>query len=116
MQQVLINSDVDCIKLSGDLSASNAENLQNELRRVLLQRRCPFLVADMTDVESLDSAGLMALVATLNLAQEHGKSFVLAGISPSIQIIFELTKLDQAFEVRDDLLLANSTNLIALAA
>jgi len=116
MQQVLANPNVDCVKLSGHFNASNSETLQSDLQQRLLASHCSVMVLDMSDVESLDSDALMALVTVLNLAQEHGKSFALAGISPAVQIILEMTKLDQAFEVRDDLLQVQPVTPVALAA
>ena len=116
MHQVLTTSNVDFVKFSGHINASSSEELQIELQQKLAKSPCSLLVADMSDVESLDSSGLMALVSALYVAQKHGKSFALAGISPSLQIIFELTKLDQAFEIRDDLLQIQAQPPIALAA
>ena len=49
----------------------------------------------------MDSAALMALVHGLRLAQSLGKRFSLCAVSPSIQIIFELTQLDRVFEIFD---------------
>ena len=56
----------------------------------------------MSQVEALDSAGLMLLVSTLTLAQRLGKRFSLFEISPSVRIIFELTQLDRVFEILED--------------
>lgn len=53
----------------------------------------------MAQVESIDSAGLMALVAALSLSQRLNKRFSLCAISHSVRIILELTQLDRAFEV-----------------
>jgi anti-anti-sigma factor len=60
------------------------------------------LLVDMSQVESLDSAGLLALVSTLTLAQQIDKQFALCHVSASIRIIFELTQLDRVFEIFED--------------
>jgi anti-sigma B factor antagonist len=54
---------------------------------------------DLEQVESLDSAGLMALVSGVKLAQRLGLSLSLSSVSPTLKIIFELTQLDKVFEI-----------------
>jgi anti-sigma B factor antagonist len=90
---------MNVLKPSGHINASNAEKFQQELSDLVTSTQCTSLMVDMGAVESLDSAGLMALVATLNQAQQMQKTFEICNIPPSIQIIFELTQLDQAFNI-----------------
>lgn len=89
------------IQPSGHISAANAAELQQQLAETISSQEYASLLVDMSKVESLDSAGLMALVSTLTLAQRLNKRFSLFGISPSVQIIFELTQLDRVFEILD---------------
>jgi anti-sigma B factor antagonist len=91
------NNVVIC--LQGHLNAANASNLQESLATAVLSEANATLLVDMSAVESLDSAGLMALVSTLSLAQRLDKRFGLCAVSPSIRIIFELTQLDRVFEI-----------------
>lgn len=58
-------------------------------------------LVDMTHVEFIDSAGRLALVKTLSLAQTHNCRLRICNLSPSIRIIFELTQLDRIFELVD---------------
>jgi anti-anti-sigma factor len=57
------------------------------------------MLVDLEQVESLDSAGLMALVYSLKLAQALDIRFSICSVSPSIRIILELTQLDRVFEI-----------------
>ena len=41
----------------------------------------------------------MALVSGLKLAQHLERRFGICSVSPSVQIVFELTQLDQVFEI-----------------
>ncbi|MEO1522564.1 MAG: STAS domain-containing protein [Cyanobacteria bacterium J06633_2] len=104
MNKKLLNSGVECARLSGHLNDLNAEELQQSLEQVLKNQHCSMLVADMTDVESLDSAGLVALISVLNVASENGKTFALANVPQSIQIILELSQVDQAVDVVDGII------------
>jgi anti-anti-sigma factor len=57
----------------------------------------------MSQVESLDSAGLIALVSALKQARQLQKRLCLFSVPPAIRILFELTQLDRAFEMVDEL-------------
>lgn len=87
---------------TGDISASNAESLQQQLAETVAAVEHSHLFVDMTGVKSLDSAGLMVFVSTLTLAQQLGKQLTLFGVSPAVRIVFELTQLDRVFEILDE--------------
>ncbi len=89
------------IQPSGQLNVATVPSLQQQLVEALSAHSCSSLSIDMSQVEALDSAGLMLLVSTLTLAQQLGKRFTLFGVSPSIRIIFELTQLDRVFNIQD---------------
>lgn len=98
MQNVLVPSKTT-IEPSGHLNASNAPALQRQLTAAVSSPGCSTLLVDLSQVESLDSAGLMALVSALTKAQQLDKRFSICCVSPSIRIIFELTQLDRVFEI-----------------
>ncbi|MGF1566638.1 MAG: STAS domain-containing protein [Nodosilinea sp.] len=91
------------VQAQGSLNASNAQDFQHRLTQQIHSDLSSGLMVDMSQVESLDSAGLISLVSALKLARQTGKRFCLCCVPPSIRIIFELTQLDRAFEVIDDL-------------
>ncbi|MDM9380909.1 STAS domain-containing protein [Chlorogloeopsis sp. ULAP01] len=99
MQAVLKNPKITVIRPQGSLNAANALEFERNLTAALTQNDNSFLLVDLEQVESLDSAGLMALVSALKLAQNLGQRFTLCSVSPSIRIIFELTQLDRVFEI-----------------
>lgn len=101
MQNVITCSQPVFIRPQGHLNASNATEFQYELIKAISSPESSALLVDMRQVESLDSAGLMALVSALSKAQHLNKRFTLCSVSPSIRIIFELTQLDQVFEIFD---------------
>ncbi|HEY9621635.1 MAG TPA: STAS domain-containing protein [Crinalium sp.] len=102
MQNVLTRSHNQTIQPCGHLNAANATDFQEELIASVSSEQNSALLVDMSQVESLDSAGLMALVSALTLAQQLGKRFSLCSVAPSIRIIFELTQLDRVFEIFDN--------------
>ncbi|BAY26231.1 anti-sigma-factor antagonist [Calothrix sp. NIES-2100] len=99
MQAVLKCPQITVIRPQGCLNASNALEFERDLTTALTQDDTSILVVDLAEVESLDSAGLMALVSALKLAGSLGRSLRLSSVSAAIRIIFELTQLDQVFEI-----------------
>lgn len=98
MAIAIMDSNLTIVQPSGHINASNANEFQRQLTNAVASQQNTVLV-DMHRVESLDSAGLMGLVSALSLAQNRKRRFSLCCIAPSIQIIFELTQLDEAFEI-----------------
>jgi len=86
----------------GSLNASNAQDFQLHLLAQLQHEQASGLVVDMSGVESLDSAGLIALVSGLKHARQRSKRFCLCAVPPAIRIVFELTQLDRAFEMLEE--------------
>ncbi len=99
MQTVLNNPTITVISPQGNLNAANALEFERDLTTALAQNGASNLLVDLQQVESLDSAGLMALLSALKLAQSLGRRFSLCCVSPSMRIIFELTQLDRVFEI-----------------
>jgi anti-sigma B factor antagonist len=98
MAIAIMDSQLTIIQPSGHINASNASEFQRQLTNAVASQQNAVLV-DMHRVESLDSAGLMGLVSALSLAQNLKRRFSICCVAPSIQIIFELTQLDSAFEI-----------------
>ncbi|MFB8787746.1 MAG: STAS domain-containing protein [Potamolinea sp.] len=98
MAIAILDSQMTIIQPSGHINASNAPEFKRQLTSAFASERHCVLV-DMQRVESLDSAGLMALVSALSMSQNLNLRFSICSLPPSIQIIFELTQLDRVFEI-----------------
>lgn len=99
MQTIIAYPKITVIRPQGTLNASNAVEFQRQIITVVAQERQSIFVVDMERVESLDSAGLMALVSGLRLAQAMDQRFGLCSVCASIRMILELTQLDRVFEL-----------------
>ncbi len=99
MPTTLAYSKTTVVRPQGCLNASNAMEFQHQLKAVVAQAEQTIVLVDLAQVESLDSAGLMALVSGLKLAQQLERRFGICSVSPSVRIVFELTQLDQVFEI-----------------
>lgn len=98
-----LRSNLTLVQPSGALNAANAHALQTHLSEQISCDKSTGLMVDMSQVESLDSAGLVSLISALRLARDFSKRFCLCSVPPSIRIVFELTQLDQVFEFADEL-------------
>ncbi|NJL83727.1 MAG: STAS domain-containing protein [Chloroflexaceae bacterium] len=99
MTSNLISAKVSTFKPSGYVSAANASSFEQQLKDAIVSQDYSVFLVDMSGVEFLDSAGLMALVSACRLVQTIGKRFSLCSIPPSVRIVFELTGLDSVFEI-----------------
>ena len=99
MQTTVAYPEVTVIELCGPFNASNALEFQRQMTAAVMQTLPVSVLVNLEQVESIDSAGLMALVHGLRQAQSLSKRFTLCCVSPAIRIIFELTQLDQVFEI-----------------
>lgn len=99
MQTILAYPKITVARPQGTLNASNAVEFQRQIIAAVAQERQNIFVVDMEQVEALDSAGLMALVSGLRLAQALKQRFSLCSVCASIRMILELTQLDQVFEI-----------------
>ena len=87
---------------SGYITAAYADELQEQLSSAVNAQNYAICLVDMSKVEFLDSAGLMALVGTFRLAQKLDKRLSLCSVAPSVRMIFELTQLDKVLEIFDN--------------
>lgn len=101
MQTILAYPQITVIRLQGTLNALNAIEFQRQVITAVTQERQTVVMVDMQQVESLDSAGLMALISGLRLAQAMDQRFSICSVCASIRMIFELTQLDRVFEIFD---------------
>ena len=59
----------------------------------------PKVVVDLGRVEFIDSMALATLVKGLKRTRENGGNFALCNLQQAVRIIFELTRLDAAFDI-----------------
>jgi len=73
-----------------------------ELMRDILKEPAPRVVLDLSRVEFLDSSGLGALVAVMK-AMGDGRRLELMGLTPNVEKVFRLTRMDSVFVIHPDL-------------
>lgn len=98
------------LTLAGELDVTNAAEAE-EAVRVAWQDSPSRLVFDLTRLTFMDSTGVRVLVRARRRATQSGATVVLAGLTPSVSRIMEVTGLSRAFPIHvtlDEALLAGS--------
>jgi anti-sigma B factor antagonist len=60
------------------------------------------LVVDLAEVSYIDSAGLAALIQAMQKMEGYGGKFMLAGLQETVRSVFEISRLDQVFQIFPD--------------
>ena len=86
------------IALRGELDLEHAYSFDEELRRVeALEPDC--ICLDLRELTFLDSTGLGVLVAARRRAMKAGRRLVLVRGPAAVHRVFQLTAVDEAFEI-----------------
>jgi anti-sigma B factor antagonist len=86
------------LTLRGELDLEHAYSFDEELRRV--EALDPDVIClDLRELLFLDSCGLGRLIAARRRARKAGRRLVLVRGSATVQRVFALTAVDEAFEM-----------------
>jgi anti-anti-sigma factor len=78
------------LRLKGPLTLSTLFVLQEKLRGI----PDADTVIDVSETPYIDSAGLGTILSHWSHTQRHGKKFALTGVSPRIEVLLEITKVN----------------------
>ncbi|GAA6175669.1 STAS domain-containing protein [Sulfitobacter pacificus] len=96
--QIKTESDVCIVSIhESRIDAAVALDFKEAVRQGTLDAPAE-VVLDLTQVGFIDSSGLGAIVATMkHLAPE--RRLVLAGLTPPVEKVFRLTRMDSVFQI-----------------
>jgi anti-anti-sigma factor len=97
-----VEPELKIISPENSINAANCQEFQRKLLNEISTSTTPLVVVNMEEVEYVDSAGLMALVSAMNLCRTLGKRLIICNTEAPVRMVFELTQLDEAFEVLKD--------------
>ena len=94
------NGEVLTVSNIKELAAANSDSFREEVRAAL-PPRIKAIDIDLSDTDFVDSCGLGALISVYKLVNNSSGSIPvrLMNPAPSIQQIFELTRLHKIFEI-----------------
>ncbi|MFV0301387.1 MAG: STAS domain-containing protein [Paracoccus sp. (in: a-proteobacteria)] len=79
------------------LDAAIATRFKDRMREIVTGSRKPVLL-DLRLVDFMDSSGLGAMIA-VHKAMPEGISLVLQGLTPNVERVFRLTRMDSVFTI-----------------
>lgn len=87
------------VRVTGSrIDAAIATRFKDKLREIALRNRKP-VVMDMSAVDFMDSSGLGAAIA-VRKAMPENLPLILQGLTPNVERVFRLTRMDSVFEIR----------------
>jgi anti-sigma B factor antagonist len=89
------------VRIKGALLAGNADGFRQQFDPWFGQAGCRHVVADLSELEVLDSTGLGHLIASLKRVSEKGGDLKLAGLQKRVRLVFEITRTYRVFEIFD---------------
>lgn len=92
------HDDVAVIEISGRFDAQTAPPVAEWLEHIAATTPGR-VVVNLADTSFLDSSALAVLVRAVKRCRMRGGDVRLCGVQPSVRLIFELTRLDQAFDM-----------------
>jgi len=92
---------IGVIKPSGVFDGVNSMPFRQEVE-TLIRKGVLSILVNLEQTHFLDSSGLGALVAALKTVRSAGGDLYLCCLNKQVQMIFELTSMDQAFKIYED--------------
>lgn len=86
--------DDGTLAFRGRFDASQSEKAQEKLSQI-----DESITIDMSDLDYISSKGLSVFIKTYKRLEENGETITFINMSDRIRDVFELTRLDQFFEI-----------------
>ena len=93
--------NVTVIRLADRFDAYTAPAVREKLLELQARGQVRIIV-DLSAVDFVDSTGLATLVAGLKHCRRAGGDLILTGLRSQVMVIFELTRLDRAFQIYEN--------------
>jgi anti-sigma B factor antagonist len=100
LAQVRREGDASVVEVKGEVDMHSSPDLHVLLRRVCEDRPAK-IVVDLSRVEYMDSSGIGTLVEIFRRVKGFRGDMVLVSLQPRVRGVFEITKLDKFFTIRD---------------
>lgn len=86
--------------VAGEVDVATAPRLREQLIKLVNDQRFR-VVVDLGGVDFIDSTGLGVLIGALKRVRTHGGDLALVCTEPRILKVFDITGLDQVFDIHD---------------
>jgi anti-sigma B factor antagonist len=91
--------DIVVMELEGRFDAYSAPQANEWLEEAITNRRPPNVIVNLENVVFVDSTALATLVQAMKRCRQLDGDLRLSNLKQPVRMIFELTRLDRAFEI-----------------
>jgi anti-sigma B factor antagonist len=93
--------DYKILPLEGEIDLHGSPGMAQELG-ALIDQKPRKLIVDLSKVSYIDSSGLAVLIEGMQEVEAYRGKLYLVGLQEKVRVIFESTRLDQAFRILPD--------------
>lgn len=93
-------SNLGVLKLNGRIDASNFKQYKKTISEQVNANK---VVIDMSELDFIDSSGLVVIVSLARKLREQNGDVVLLNINEKVRLIFEITRANLLFKIYDDM-------------
>jgi anti-sigma B factor antagonist len=101
LREEQVDQRITVVSVEGEIHLSTAPEFSQLLSSVIASEPAG-LVLDLTDVVFIDSTGLSVLLNALRDLTHAGGRLALASANPTVLRLFEITHLDETFDLHPD--------------
>lgn len=98
MGKTSMDTTVQVLSPSGILDSTQATTISTQVDEAL-DSGAKTLLVDLKDTTFIDSSGLGTLVSAFKKMRAKGCEMIICSINPQVKMLFELTSMDQVFEI-----------------
>ena len=88
------------LRLRGEIDLRTSPRLRNTLLN-LIDEKPRRIILDLSEVSHVDSSGVGTMVELKRRAMRYQSPVVLVGLQERVRSLFEITRLDQFFDITD---------------
>lgn len=97
-KNIMLKPGVEVVKLSGVINSATSQDLRQSLNE-LIEKGAKTILVDFQDVTFMDSSGLGTLVLAFKTLRASDSKLAICSLNEQVRILFELTSMDQVFEI-----------------
>ena len=94
-------STAQIIAIEGELDLNRVPVIREQLATAI-KAKAPRILIDLTGLTYVDSSGLALFIESLQNMRGYGGKLAIFGLSDTVRHIFEISRLDQVFEIHPD--------------
>ncbi len=91
--------ELTVVYLEGRFDAYSAPDVNSQMESLSEKQETPQLIVNLQDVVFVDSTALATLVQAMKRCRQKDGDLRLSDLKQPVRMIFELTRLDRAFEI-----------------